>query len=164
LTRVKGEEWYETKFVPRLSPTAIIGLLFTIVMMFSLKGEVIINQPLDVLRIALPLLLYFIIMFTLSFGLSYYLKFPYSDTATISFTATGNNFELAIAVAIGVFGLASGQALATVVGPLIEVPVLISLVYLSLWLGRRLYPNDPLWKRDNPTAIETKPQTVTGAD
>jgi len=152
LTRVKGEDWYETKFVPRLSPTAIVGLLFTIVMMFSLKGEVILAQPLDVVRIALPLLLYFIIMFSLSFALSYFLKFPYADTATISFTATGNNFELAIAVAIGVFGLASGEALATVVGPLIEVPVLIGLVYLSLWLGRRLYPGDALWKRDQKPA------------
>lgn len=149
LTRAKGEEWYETKFVPRLSPTAIIGLLFTIVMMFSLKGDVILERPLDVVRIAIPLLIYFLIMFSLSFAISYVLKFPYSDTATISFTAAGNNFELAIAVAIGVFGLASGEALATVVGPLIEVPVLIGLVYLSLWLGRRLYPADPLWQQSH---------------
>lgn len=139
LIRRRGKVWYEEKFIPRLSPTAIIGLLFTIVVMFSMKGGYILNLPFDVVRVAMPLASYFLIMFFASFLISSRLRFSYPETATLSFTATSNNFELAIAVAIGVFGINSGEAFAAVIGPLIEVPVLVSLVYVSLWLKTKLF-------------------------
>jgi len=134
--RTRGKEWYETKLMPRLGPTALVGLLFTIVVMFSMQGDKILAAPLDVLRVAIPLLVYFIIMFFVSFGLSLWRKFPYELAATQSFTAASNNFELAIAVAIGTFTIVSQEALAAVIGPLIEVPVLIGLVYVSLWIKK----------------------------
>ncbi|CAN5240795.1 ACR3 family arsenite efflux transporter [soil metagenome] len=140
--KAKGREWYETTFLPRIGPTALYGLLFTIVILFALQGDTITNQPLDVARIALPLLAYFALMWAGSFALGVALKMTYERTATLAFTAAGNNFELAIAVAIGVFGVTSGQALAGVVGPLIEVPVLVGLVYVALWARRRFYPAD----------------------
>ena len=138
--RTQGREWYETRFLPRIGPTALYGLLFTIVILFALQGETIAEQPLDVVRIALPLLAYFALMWAGAFALGVALKMSYERTTTLAFTAAGNNFELAIAVAIGVFGVASGQALAGVVGPLIEVPVLVALVYVALWLRRRYHP------------------------
>ena len=147
LIRRRGLDWYETKFMPKLGPTAIIGLLFTIIVMFSMKGEVIVTLPLDVLRIAIPLLVYFGLMFAVAWVVSWLFRFPYADTATQSFTAASNNFELAIAVAVGAFGIASGQALATVVGPLIEVPVLIGLVYVALWARRFFFRSDGTAKR-----------------
>jgi arsenite transporter len=134
--RARGKVWYETKLMPRLGPTAMVGLLFTIVVMFSMQGDKILAAPLDVVRVAIPLLVYFIIMFFVSFGLSLWRKFPYELAATQSFTAASNNFELAIAVAVGTFTIASQEALAAVIGPLIEVPVLIGLVYVSLWIKR----------------------------
>ena len=140
--RVKGVVWYETVFLPKIGPIALYGLLFTIVVMFALQGETITSKPFDVVRIALPLLLYFGIMWFGSFFTGYRMRFTYQKNTAMAFTAAGNNFELAIAVAIGVFGIVSGEALATVVGPLIEVPVLIALVYAALWARRRFYNPD----------------------
>lgn len=140
--RRRGREWYETKLLPRLGPFALYGLLFTIVILFALQGHTITARPGDVARIAVPLLCYFAIMWFGSFALGRALGLPYDRTATLAFTAAGNNFELAIAVAIGVFGVTSGEALAGVVGPLIEVPVLVGLVYVSLWAKRRFYASD----------------------
>jgi ACR3 family arsenite transporter len=140
--RVKGVEWYETVFLPRIGPIALWGLLFTIVIMFALQGETITSKPFDVVRIAIPLLAYFGIMWFGSFVVGYRMRFSYGKNTAMAFTAAGNNFELAIAVAIGVFGIASGEALATVVGPLIEVPALIALVYAALWARRRFYASD----------------------
>jgi arsenite transporter len=138
--RSRGIEWYEQRFLPRIGPVALYGLLFTIVILFALQGETITNRPIDVARIALPLLLYFTLMWGVSFGIGLWQRFSYERNATVAFTAAGNNFELAIAVAIGVFGVTSGEALAGVVGPLIEVPALVALVYVSLWARRRFYP------------------------
>jgi len=140
--RVRGTEWYETKFVPRISPVALYGLLFTIIILFALQGERITDEPLDIARIALPLLVYFAVMWFGSFFAGLRMGIPYDRNTSIAFTAAGNNFELAIAVAIGVFGVSSGQALAGVVGPLIEVPVLVALVYVALWARRRYYATD----------------------
>ena len=164
--RARGRTWYEETFLPRIGPWALYGLLFTIVLLFAMQGEAITSRPLDVARMAVPLLLYFVLMFFFSLFVSRAVRLNYAKSTSVAFTASGNNFELAIAVSIGTFGIASGQALAGVVGPLIEVPVLVGLVYVALWLGPRLFPGDPTLpdrpgRHPAPTPSATPPHSTT---
>jgi ACR3 family arsenite transporter len=152
--RAHGREWFESKVIPRIAPITLYGLLFTIVLLFAIQGDHITSEPLTVARIALPLLIYFVVMWILGFGIGRAMHLGYARTATLAFTVASNDFELAIAVAVGVWGASSGQALAGVVGPLIEVPVLVSLVYVALWLRRRWWPSELLPAKPAPEPVK----------